>query len=254
MIPVISGGFDPIHSGHITLIQAAAAKYNNQVVVLLNSDSWLIRKKGKAFMPYAERKNILQAMKQVDVVIDFDDGDNTACAGLEKLKAIVPHKKLVFCNGGDRTSSNIPEMNVDGIEFDFGVGGENKMNSSSWILRDALAYYKEDRLWGTFYNLYEVRGCKVKELVIKPGKGISYQKHNQRGEVWFVREGEGKIRFGSNTDKPLEYTVFDLKKNDVQVIRCGNWHKLWNEDDKDLVIIEIQYGEYLGEDDIIRLE
>ena len=255
MIPVVSGGFDPIHSGHIALIQAAAEKYDNKVVVLLNSDAWLVRKKGKAFMTYAERKNILQALRQVDMVIDFDDRDNTACIGLEKLKGLISYGHIVFCNGGDRTTTNIPEMKIAGIDFDFGIGGTNKINSSSWILRDALASYKENRQWGTFYTLYETNGCKIKELVIKPGKSISYQKHSYRSELWFVREGVGKLQIGKKIDEPWDYSIIsNFKKHDIQLIQQEQWHLLSNESDQDLIIIEIQYGSYLGEDDIIRID
>lgn len=254
VVPVISGGFDPIHSGHIALIEDAARKYEQSgVAVLLNSDEWLTRKKGKPFMPFAERMSILQSLKHVDFVTGFDDTDGSACDGLLKLKKLLPHAKLVFCNGGDRTANNIPEMKVEGIRFDFGIGGEDKRNSSSWILSNALALYKEDRIWGSFTDLYRVDGCRIKELIIKPGKGISYQKHNHRSEVWYVRKGRGRIRL-TNPDISAFDTTFDVKQDHVQEVPCGWWHKLWNTGEEDLIIIEIQHGKYIGEDDIIRSE
>ena len=85
-IAVVSGGFDPVHSGHISMINDAAVL--GQVVVLLNSDDWLTRKKGKPFMPFAERKNILENFKNVGLVLGFDDSDNTAVDGLEQVKKL----------------------------------------------------------------------------------------------------------------------------------------------------------------------
>lgn len=251
-IAVVSGGFDPVHSGHISMINDASRF--GQVVVLLNSDSWLTRKKGKPFMPFNERKNILENFKNVHHVISFNDTDNTAVDGLEQVKKLYPNANIVFCNGGDRTRDNIPEMAVTGIKFAFGVGGEHKANSSSWILRDALANYTEDRVWGKFADLYTTTGCKVKELVVKPGQGISYQRHAKRSEVWFVRSGRGVVKY-SKDSKPLEnYSLTDVYKHDIFVVKQGNWHQLYNESKEDLIIIEIQYGSETTEQDIERLE
>jgi D-beta-D-heptose 7-phosphate kinase/D-beta-D-heptose 1-phosphate adenosyltransferase len=252
-LAVVSGGFDPVHSGHVAMINEAA-KLGIGVIILLNSDAWLTRKKGKPFMPFLERQTILQNFKNVLAVIDFDDSDNTAIAGLEEVKRIYPEHNIIFCNGGDRTKENIPEMSVEGIEFKFGIGGEHKANSSSWILRDAVATYTEDRVWGKFADLYTTTGCKVKELVIKPGKGISYQRHKNRSEVWFVRSGKGVVRYSSKDDPLNNYALIDIYKNDVFVVRQGQWHQLYNESKDDLNIIEIQYGSETSESDIERIE
>ena len=85
MLVLCTGGFDPIHSGHIEYLNAAS-KMGDTLVVGLNSDEWLIRKKGKAFMPWAERKCILEALRCVDSVIDFDDSDGTAKDAINKVK------------------------------------------------------------------------------------------------------------------------------------------------------------------------
>lgn len=252
-IPVVSGGFDPIHSGHIAMLKAAAeVSGQNNVVVLLNSDDWLARKKGKPFMPYEERKAILENLKMVARVVPFDDSDGSARDGLETVRLLYPMDDIVFCNGGDRTVSNIPEMSVKDVEFLFGIGGENKANSSSWILREAIAHESETRVWGSFHTLYQTAGCKVKELVIKPNSGISYQRHFKRSEVWFVRAGEGYVRH--SVGEPGESSRVKLYKNDVFVVTAGTWHQLYNESDQDLNIIEIQYGTETSENDIERLE
>lgn len=252
-IPVVSGGFDPMHSGHVELLKAAYEMYMRPVLVLLNSDEWLTRKKGKAFMPFEERKSVLGMSRYVAEVFAFDDSDDSCIQGLEMLKNRFPKDMLVFCNGGDRTKENIPEMEVQGIRFEFSVGGSHKKNSSSWILRDAIAQHKEDRIWGSFVDLYQTKGAKVKELTIKPGKGISYQRHFHRSEVWYVLRGTGKIWRNVNTDTPWIYEERPLNKDQVSLIPKGYWHKLWNESDEDLVIIEIQYGDRTSEDDIERI-
>jgi len=131
---LVSGGFDPLHSGHIAFFKAA--KELGTLGVAVNSDDWLIRKKGKYFMNVAERMSIIKELKCVDVAIEFSDKDDTANDAIKMALEI--YDKVVFCNGGDRTKSNIPEMEKwkddPRVEFKFGVGGDDKKNSSSWIL------------------------------------------------------------------------------------------------------------------------
>jgi len=135
---VVSGGFDPIHEGHIRLIKAAAEK-SGGVILLLNSDEWLRRKKGKNFMNFQTRKIICENLKGVVDVLGFDDADNTACDGIKRAREKYPSVKLVFANGGDRTKENIPETPACvkyNVDLEFGVGGQDKANSSSWILNN----------------------------------------------------------------------------------------------------------------------
>ena len=143
-IIVVSGGFDPIHSGHISYFKAAS-KLGDKLIVALNSDLWLTNKKGKFFMPFNERKTIISNLVMVDQVIDFVDDSKGSCINaLEKLKQLYPDDEIIFCNGGDRLKSNIPEMSVQGVTFKFGVGGEDKKNSSSWILKDFQFDYEDE--------------------------------------------------------------------------------------------------------------
>jgi D-beta-D-heptose 7-phosphate kinase/D-beta-D-heptose 1-phosphate adenosyltransferase len=135
-IILISGGFDPIHSGHIKLINDAN-KYGD-VVVLLNSDSWLRHKKGKEFLPFSERKIIMQNIKGVLKVIKFNDSDKTCINGIKKAKSLFNDKIIKFANGGDRNNNTTPEKKFcdeNNIETLFGIGGNDKSNSSSWILK-----------------------------------------------------------------------------------------------------------------------
>ena len=135
-IILVSGGFDPLHSGHIKLIQEAS-KYGD-VVVLLNSDKWLCEKKGKEFLPYSERKIIMGAIKSVIDVISFDDLDKTCIDGIKKAISKYSSQKIKFANGGDRNDHTTPETifcERNDIDTIWGIGGNNKSNSSSWILK-----------------------------------------------------------------------------------------------------------------------
>ena len=249
-IIVVSGGFDPIHSGHIEYLKSAALK-GEFLIVALNSDTWLKRKKNKYFMPFDERKVIIENLSMVDKVIDFEDDAIGSCIkGLEKIKSLYPNDHIIFCNGGDRDRDNIPEMSVEGIEFLFEIGGNNKKNSSSWILKE-YQYDSETRIWGKFYNLFEDNKVKLKELILLPGKGISYQRHFYRNEIWFVSKGNCSIRYSENN--PENYEEIKLGIEDVFHVKKGAWHQMINLSGKPCHIIEIQYGEKRIEGDIERL-
>lgn len=250
-IIVVSGGFDPIHSGHIAYFKDAS-KYGDKLVVALNSDEWLTNKKGKFFMPFDERKSIIENLSCVDSVIDFkDDEKGSAINALNKIKDLYPNNEIAFANGGDRNQGNIPEMSVDGIEFLFGVGGEDKKNSSSWILKK-WQYYHEERIWGSFYNLFEEDQVKVKELIVAPGKGMSFQRHFKRSEIWLVSKGTCIVNFSS--DNPDDKKSIKLNKFDHYLVPVQNWHQITNPFNETCHLIEIQYGEQCIEEDIERTE
>lgn len=135
---IVSGGFDPIHEGHIEMIKASA-EASDGVIVLVNSDDWLIRKKGKSFQDFQTRKTICENLKGVICALGFDDSDNSASDGIRKVRQMYPNDHLVFANGGDRGKDNIREDDVCQechVDKVFGVGGNNKANSSSWILEE----------------------------------------------------------------------------------------------------------------------
>ena len=131
----VSGGFDPIHVGHVRMIRDAARL--GDVIVVINSDDWLLRKKGYNFMGFTERKEILLAIKGVIDVIPVIDDDGTVCKALSKLKCDIGLD--IFANGGDRGKKNTPEMDTCkelGIEMIWNVGG-GKIQSSSDLVREA---------------------------------------------------------------------------------------------------------------------
>ena len=115
-IIVVSGGFDPIHKGHIALFNSAKA-LGDKLVVALNSDKWLQRKKGRSFMLFEERRLIVRNLQMVDEVFSFNDNDNTAIDALKKVKRHYPDDTIVFANGGDRGKDNVPEQEVEGLSL-----------------------------------------------------------------------------------------------------------------------------------------
>ena len=250
-IIVVSGGFDPIHSGHIAYFKAAR-EYGDKLIVALNSDQWLEDKKGKAFMPFSERKEIISNLSCVDEVINFDDDKyGSAINALDKVKKMYPNDQIFFANGGDRNKSNIPEMSVAGVEFLFGVGGNDKKNSSSWILK-TWQYYLEERVWGKFYNLFEDEGVKVKELIVAPGKGMSFQRHFKRHEIWLVSKGSCVVNYSKNDPDNRKSVI--LEKFDYYHVPKKEWHQITNPYDIPCHMIEIQYGAVVEEDDIERVD
>ena len=247
-IVLVTGGFDPLHSGHIAYFKAAK-QLGNLLVVGINSDNWLTRKKGRSFMPACERKAIIENIYQVHKVIEFDDTDNSAIDAIRKVKAMFPRDHIVFANGGDRTKDNIPEMVFDDVEFIFGVGGEDKKNSSSWILEEWKAP-RTERQWGYYRVLHEVSGMKVKELTVEPKKQLSMQRHNLRAEYWIVSEGQAIVNRTMDTGYILPPVI--LQTHDEYCVPVTEWHQLTNPYDVPVKVVEIQYGENCIEEDIER--
>lgn len=248
-IVLVTGGFDPLHSGHIAYFNAAR-ELGDRLIVGVNSDDWLKRKKGRSFMPLDERKCIIQNLGCVDHVVTFDDSDGTAKNAIRAVRELYTDQKIIFANGGDRTQDNIPEMDIDdgNIEFVFGVGGNHKMNSSSWILEEWKAP-KTPRTWGYYRVLYEYPQAKVKELVVEPHSCLSMQRHAFRDEFWFVAEGNASLY--TLVDGIRTHVADHVTFNHINIV-TDEWHQLCNNTDKPLKIVEIQYGTKCEEDDIER--
>lgn len=134
-VVVVSGGLDPIHCGHVRLIQEAATY--GKLYVVINNDNWLYKKKGFVFMPEEERLEIVNAIKGVSfVMLSFHDTD---CKDMTVCKELAFLKPDIFCQGGDRTIGNNPEKDLCerlGIEVIYNVGGV-KVQSSSWLVEKA---------------------------------------------------------------------------------------------------------------------
>lgn len=138
ILVAVSGGFDPVHAGHIQLFEEAK-KLGDELVVILNNDHWLKKKKGYVFLEAKERKKILCAIRWVDRVVISGHAPNPKDMSVNReLKKISPD---IFANGGDRTKNNIPEYDICrklGIKMVFNVGKDGKIQSSSWLLKRFL--------------------------------------------------------------------------------------------------------------------
>jgi len=243
---LVTGGFDPLHSGHIEYFKEAK-KLGDKLVVGVNSDEWLTRKKGKPFLPFHERASIIKELKMVDQVIDFNDSDDTANHAI--FQVLSTHKgKVIFANGGDRSKQNIPEMALKDVEFVFGVGGEDKKNSSSWILKE-WSQPTTERNWGRYTILDKGDGWQVKQLEFDAGKSLSDQRHFSRSEHWHVVDGAIKINLEhSDGTKSFWYGEQGCSLD----IPVNTWHKAINVGNKPAKVIEVWLGKNLTEEDIER--
>lgn len=245
-IVLVTGGFDPLHSGHIEYFKAAK-DLGDHLVVGVNSDEWLARKKGKSFLSLTDRVNIIKHLDMVDEVLVFNDNDDTANDAIRMIKKTKGSKsKIIFANGGDRVLNNIPEykefMADNDIMFKDNVGGI-KTKSSSIILNR----WKQDKVyrnWGFWSVLETLQGVKVKKLVIRPGQSLSNQKHMLRAEHWYVLQGQVHIDVNDNT--------FILEKNQTMTINRNTWHRAYNNSSAPCSILEVQYGTECNESDIER--
>jgi len=256
VLTIVSGGFDPLHSGHLDYIETAALiSSEGKTHVLLNSDEWLARKKGRPFMTWANRAKLIRGLKAVHDVHEVDDVDGSVSRGIEELHAKWKdyYDEIVFCNGGDRVEGNTPEITACerlGIQINYNIGGGKTMASS-----DLLKAWKGETStppWGTWQVLYSVQNLKVKELIIQPGKSLSFQRHFKRQEDWFVVRGKGEVFTNHNLDQPG--MTFDLFPGETFQVGVDEWHQLRNTGNEDLVIIEIQQGSICDESDIERRE
>lgn len=143
VIVAVSGGFDPIHVGHIRMLKEAR-QMGGKLIVILNNDNWLTKKKGYVFIPQNERKEILEAITYVDEVIitqhPINPSDMSVCKELEMIHP------AIFANGGDRVLENIPEVETCkriGCEMFFNVGHGGKVQSSSWLIKKVLTNYEK---------------------------------------------------------------------------------------------------------------
>ena len=246
---LVTGGFDPIHSGHIAYFKSARM-LGDRLIVGVNSDEWLIQKKGSAFLPLNERIEIVSNLSVVDEVIEFEDDEyNSSANAITTILKKYPNHKIIFANGGDRNSENIPEMKIHSqnpnIHFEFSVGGDFKKNSSSWILKNWQGP-KDERPWGWYRIIDDSEDHKVKEIQVNSKSRLSLQSHSKRSEVWVVIKGEATVTVDEN--------ISTLNVNDSIYIPTGSKHRLENKLNEPLHIIEIQTGSYFGEDDIQRYE
>ena len=250
-VVLVTGGFDPLHSGHIAYFKAAR-ELGDILVVGLNSDSWLTRKKGRPFMSWNERSSIIGELECVDEVIGFNDDDGTAVDAISEMISEYPNDNIIFANGGDRKKGTTPELEFakrfDNVTFEFGIGGEDKKNSSSWILKD-WSQPTTKRAWGTYTVLHNGPGWAVKELAFGTETPLSDQRHFIRSEHWHVVEGviQMDLEFDNGEKSSIIYTSGE--SIDIPVL---TWHKATNIGSTTAKVIEVWMGDKLTEDDIER--
>ncbi len=238
---IVSGGFDPIHVGHLDMLKEAS-KYADKLIVILNNSQFLIRKKGFEFMPEKERKQIIQSIKYVDEVVTSIDRDDSVNETIKEISK--KNKILYFANGGDRRSpSDIRESKTCkdlNIEMIFGVGG-GKIQSSSKLVNPIFL-----KPWGSYKELSISHSYKLKEITILPGESISLQKHFQREEYWILIEGTLEIQVGDVVSNYQQGNFLHIPKRSL--------HRALNRSKKISKFIELQVGKVLSEDDIERFK
>jgi mannose-6-phosphate isomerase-like protein (cupin superfamily) len=204
-------------------------------------------------MPFEERAAIIKELSCVDEVIGFNDDDGSACAAIEQILSTKGSDyKLVFANGGDRTNTTTPEYiaykdHLD-VEFAWGVGGEDKKNSSSWILK-AWSQPTVERAWGKYTVLDKGDGWQVKHLEFDVEKSLSDQRHFNRSEHWHVVDGVISM---SLEDREGNRSKRLLIPGDSIDIPTGYWHKAKNIGHKPARVVEVWLGKELAEEDIER--
>ena len=238
-IIVVSGGFDPIHKGHIALFNSAKA-LGDKLVVALNSDKWLQRKKGRSFMLFEERRLIVRNLQMVDEVFSFNDNDNSAIDALKKVKRHYPDDTIVFANGGDRGKDNVPEQVVEGVEFAFSIGGDDKKNSSSDLIKN-YKFGMSYEVFGYYNVLYNDTTCRVKEVHLDPGATMQMERHKKKSEFWFVAKGDCQVEYAWPEDVNKLKTR-SLTKYMHFYVPSGQFHRIYNETKLPCKILVMEYS------------
>ncbi|TSD05085.1 MAG: cytidyltransferase-related enzyme [Parcubacteria group bacterium Greene0714_7] len=243
-VVAVSGGFDPIHIGHVRMFKNAK-KLGKKLVVILNNDNWLMTKKGFVFMTQNERKEILLETGLVDKVVITSHTENDPDRSVNRELAAV--KPAIFANGGDRGRDNTPEMELCkklGIEMVFSVGKGGKMQSSSWLTdKTSMQGIKVERPWGKMVTHVTAANYWVKTITVKPNEELSLQSHTGRDELWVCVTGTVIAEIGSEKKK--------LREGDFIFVAKGTKHRLSSKEGG--AIVEVALGN-CREEDIIRYE
>ena len=238
---VVSGGFDPIHVGHLRMFKEAS-ELVPKLIVIVNNDNFLIEKKGYVFMPIAERIEIIEGFGVVDMVVESVDKDLTVCETLQWLAK--KENIIIFANGGDRNNTDaIPEADVcreNKIAMKFNVGGGKIQSSSSLVVKEII------KPWGSYKTFEKDKGFLVKRITIAPGEALSLQSHKHRSEHWLVASGVATVECDGEKSYLNQFESISIPQ--------GAKHRLSNESKEFLQVVEVQFGEILSEDDITRYE
>ena len=248
----ISGGFDPIHSGHLNLIDDASKIAS--VIAIVNNNDFLLSKKGFIFLDENERLQILSSIDGVDEIFLSIDEDHTVNKSIQYL--VDSGKNIEFFgNGGDRKSlEDIPEGEVcknNNIELVFNLGGEKSQSSSALAVSLYDQIQRKNKIaniiekpWG-YYKTFITEGeYLLKKIFVNAGEELSEQSHKYRDEHWIVVSGKVDVLANNKIIKKVMNDHIFIKKNTK--------HKIINRYGEPAIIIEVQTGVILSEDDIIR--
>ena len=222
-----------------------------EVHVIVNSDEWLLRKKGYALLDQETRRAIMLALGDVSSVSVQSSQCDHVCEELDRVAAMQPGRPIVFANGGDRGRSNTPEQDwceKNGVECVWSVGGDEKMDSSSKIVQTARTMGSPvRRVWGSYVDHHRSRRTVCKTMVVLCGQSTSMQRHDYRNEMWVILEGEAIVTVDGSVDR------FRADPDQAILVPKGSWHQITNPSpDSPLVLHETQFGPDCREDDIER--
>ncbi len=280
-IAITSVYANPIHPGHVECFELSKA-LADELWVIVNNDHQAKLKRGvESFQDEDFRVKVVASLKPVDNVVLSIDTDPSVCATLEKviseLKARPEVTEIIFTKGGDRFANEIPERKVldsHGVRIIDGLGDKTHSSSSyvnrvanekdATALSEALSTIPEDikekeyievgvRPWGVYYVMEDKPNFKVKKIIVNPGARLSLQSHVHRSEHWVVVQGTANVQI-RRVEDPDHVGHRILYANESCYIPKGNVHRLGNSDSEPLVIIEVQVGDYTGEDDIVRYQ
>lgn len=274
---------NPIHPGHIECLELSKSDTGaDELWVIVNNDHQAELKRGiKSFQDEEFRMQVVLALKPVDRVFLAIDQDGSVCASLKTLideaKASGKYDEIIFTKGGDRFASEIPEavlLRAEWVAIVDGLGAKTH-NSSDMIKKVQSKDDEKDlekkiselpkeitewrylevgnRPWGVYYVLEDSPLFKVKKLIVHPGKRLSLQSHNRRSEHWTVVSGVATVDIRHPDFQEVEQ-IRVLRPNEWCYIPAHHLHRLANTHTEPLVIVEVQCGDYTGEDDITRYD
>ncbi len=270
-IVVTCGYFNPIHPGHIECFTLARALGDELWVIVNNDQQAELKRKVKSFQDEQFRMNVVGALAPVTKTVLSIDTDESVVKTLEhtiaRIREQYPDAKIIFAKGGDRFAGNVPEKEVcdrlsvtivdglgakthssrDYVTFKQTVVAENE-NERKEILseEETLALEVGMRPWGHYVVIEDKERHKIKRIIVEPGHRLSLQSHEKRSECWVVVSGTATVE--------VQGKKLTVNEGETVTIPQGAKHRLSNTTTSPLEVVEVQYGTYTGEDDIVRYE
>jgi cytidyltransferase-like protein len=279
-IAITSVYANPLHPGHIECFELSRALADELIVIVNNDHQAKLKRGTESFQDEQYRLKLVESIKPVSrAVLSIDEDPSvrkTLARIIEDIRATHGDEcEIIFTKGGDRFANEIPERVVCdqyGVRIVDGLGAKTH-NSSSYIARVAnkadteqlsaeLANipneHKEKeyievgmRPWGVYYVLEDQPNFKIKKIIVSPKRRLSLQSHEKRSEHWVVVSGTAHVQIREK-DHPDHIGHRVVNANESCFVPQGHIHRLSNEHDDHLVVIEVQCGDYTGEDDITR--